>query len=187
MKKSLMLWFKQWCQKILKFQLLVSLMVSLLMIASPLAVAIDKPGAAPANAATYNIANGAGKTSFVISTPSGKSEMQLAKHLQKIGATLYGAYWCPHCARQLELFGAEADPFINHVECAQDGKDPQIELCAQKLAAATQYLIQQQEMSPEQRAGFPTWELKGKFLVGTQSLESLAKASDYRGPQEFQS
>jgi hypothetical protein len=181
-----MLCFKQWCQRILRVQLCIAVIASVWIIASPLGVAMNQSVAVLANAATYNIVNSAGKTSFVISTPSGTSEMRLAKHLQKIGATLYGAYWCPHCARQLELFGASADPLINHVECAKDGRDPQPELCAQKLAAATRYLIQQREFSPEQRAGFPTWELNGQFLVGTQSLESLAKASNYRGPQKFQ-
>ena len=33
--------------------------------------------------------------------------------------------------------------------------------------------------------GFPTWEVKGEFLSGTQTLETLALASGYEGPKDF--
>ena len=34
---------------------------------------------------------------------------------------MYGAYWCPHCAHQKELFGAEAWSLIPYVECSLKG------------------------------------------------------------------
>jgi len=34
--------------------------------------------------------------------------------------------------------------------------------------------------------GFPTWEIKGQFYSGTQSLEKLADVSGYTGPRNFQ-
>lgn len=32
-----------------------------------------------------------------VTTTSGESERALAQHLNEVGATMYGAYWCPHC------------------------------------------------------------------------------------------
>jgi uncharacterized membrane protein/glutaredoxin len=133
----------------------------------------------------YNIVNGAGEVKFVVTAPSGESELALAKHLKEVGATMYGANWCPHCARQKEAFGVAAAPLINYVECSPDGKDPQVELCIQKLDAATKQLIQEKKILADQKAGYPTWEVKGKFLNGGQSLQELAKASDYKGPVNF--
>lgn len=47
--------------------------------------------------------------------------IELAKALQAKGITMYGAYWCPHCSRQKELFGAEAWSQMNYVECSPKG------------------------------------------------------------------
>jgi len=41
---------------------------------------------------------------------------KLAKFLSEKGAVLYGAYWCPHCQEQKELFG-QAFKYIDYVEC----------------------------------------------------------------------
>ncbi|NEO22297.1 MAG: hypothetical protein F6K57_24065, partial [Moorea sp. SIO4A5] len=35
-------------------------------------------------------------------TPSATS---LSDHLNKIGAKMYGAYWCPYCTKQKQMFG----------------------------------------------------------------------------------
>ena len=43
--------------------------------------------------------------------------IELAKYLQSSGAIMYGAFWCPHCSRQKELFGKEAWKYISYVEC----------------------------------------------------------------------
>lgn len=43
-----------------------------------------------------------------------------AKCLGDKGVKMYGAYWCPHCAEQKELFG-EALPFVPYVECGVYG------------------------------------------------------------------
>ncbi len=91
----------------------------------------------------------------------------LADHLKKIGAKMYGAYWCPHCAHQKEMFGA-AFRSINYIECDPQGKNAKPKLC-----------------SAAKITGYPTWEVNGKQLVGVQSLEDLAKASNYKGPNSF--
>ncbi|MFM7713642.1 MAG: hypothetical protein ACKO7A_13315, partial [Microcystis sp.] len=43
-----------------------------------------------------------------VTTVSGEAEIALAKHLKAIGAKEYGAFWCPHCYDQKQLFGKEA-------------------------------------------------------------------------------
>jgi uncharacterized membrane protein/glutaredoxin len=105
-----------------------------------------------------------------VTTTSGPSEIQLAEHLAESGAAMYGAYWCPHCHDQKQLFGREAAKIIPYVECATDGQNPQTALCQAK----------------EGVTGFPTWEIDGQFYGGTQALGALATASGYTGPQDFQ-
>ena len=39
-----------------------------------------------------------------------------AKCLTEKGFKEYGAYWCPHCARQKELFGDDISN-VNYFEC----------------------------------------------------------------------
>lgn len=118
-----------------------------------------------------------GQTGPSIANTSGQAELALAKHLKQVGAKMYGAYWCPHCNDQKELFGKEAFSSIDYVECAPDGKNSRTALC--------------QQMGPEiekktgKSFGFPTWEINGQFYSGTQTLEELATASGYTGPRNF--
>jgi glutaredoxin len=111
----------------------------------------------------------AGEAGPPITTASGPAEIALAKHLKASGALMYGAWWCPHCHDQKQLFGAEATEVLPTVECAEDGQNPQTELCRSK---------------PEIK-GFPTWEINGEYYAGTQSLERLAELSGYSGPKDF--
>ena len=108
-------------------------------------------------------------TGPAVTTPSGEAEIALAKHLKKVDAKMYGAYWCPHCHDQKQLFGKEAYGDMPYVECAEDGKNSQTAAC---------------QAIPEIK-GFPTWEVNGQFLEGTQSLQALAEASGYKGPMDF--
>jgi len=100
---------------------------------------------------------------------SGPSEIELARHLKKVGAKMYGAYWCSHCYSQKELFGKEAFSDINYIECAPDGKNSQTNLCVKADIR-----------------GYPTWEVNGKKLEsGTKTLEELADSSGYKGSLNF--
>lgn len=103
-----------------------------------------------------------------VRTTSGTAEIALARHLRAIGAKMYGAYWCPHCHEQMNLFGEAAARQLAYIECAEDGKNSQMELCRRTGIQA-----------------FPTWKIRGKTYEGTQSLADLAKASGYRGAQNF--
>jgi hypothetical protein len=44
----------------------------------------------------------------------------LAQCLTARQAKMYGAYWCPHCADQKQVFGA-AFPYISYIECGVPG------------------------------------------------------------------
>ncbi len=119
-----------------------------------------------------------GKVAFSYPTQSGDAEAQLAKHLQSTGAVMYGAYWCPHCCEQKLLFGrAAVKASLPYTECDTKGPNAKPELCQAEFAQA--------EAQTKQRAGFPTWKINGKYLLGPQKLQTLAEASGYKGPQDF--
>ncbi|WP_051020959.1 hypothetical protein [Synechococcus sp. PCC 6312] len=88
----------------------------------------------------------------------------LVKHLNKIGAKMYGAYWCKFCKQQKEILGTAAKQ-VNYIECDPAGQNPQPALC-QKA----------------QIKGYPTWEINGKLYPGMLTLQQLAQLSGYKGP-----
>ena len=85
----------------------------------------------------------------------------LAKHLTNIGSTMYGAYWCPYCTEQKNLFGKDF-VHINYVECDPKGSNPNPALCKEKNIT-----------------GYPTWEINGKMHQGVYSLEQLSSLSGF--------
>ena len=107
-------------------------------------------------------------TGWEITTTSGPAEIALAEHLTEIGAKEYGAYWCPHCYDQKQLFGKEAFAKVPYIECAPEGANGQPDVCA---AAGLE--------------GFPTWDINGERYSGTQSLQRLAELSGYQGSTDF--
>ncbi len=98
-----------------------------------------------------------------VTTTSSANAIGLAKHLHKIGAKVYTAFWCPHCHNQKERFGEEAVKQLEVIECDSRGVKPQRQLCIDKKIR-----------------GFPTWEIDGKLYAGDRSLENLAELSKYR-------
>jgi uncharacterized membrane protein/glutaredoxin len=103
-----------------------------------------------------------------ITTTSGPAEIEFAQYLAQSGVAMYGAYWCPHCHDQKQLFGKEAFKLINYVECDPEGLKSQADLCKSKG-------IQ----------GYPTWEIKGNLVAGQKTLEELADATGYSGSRNF--
>ena len=89
----------------------------------------------------------------------------LAKHLTNIGAIMYGAYWCPYCSQQKNLFGTDFI-HINYVECDPKGTNPNPNLCKSKNITA-----------------YPTWEINGKMHQGVHSIEQLTTLSGYTNKQ----
>jgi uncharacterized membrane protein/glutaredoxin len=103
-----------------------------------------------------------------VTSTSGPSEIALAQYLTQIGAKMYGAYWCPHCHEQKELFGKEAVAQMPYVECDPGGANAQPAVC------------QAQGVK-----GYPTWKIKDQTVSGVQTLQQLADMSGYSGPRDF--
>lgn len=78
--------------------------------------------------------------------------------ISESGAKFYGAFWCPHCQDQKEMFG-NSEKKLPYVECSTaDRKGTTID--CQKA----------------QIQSYPTWEFAdGSREVGTLSLEALAE------------
>ncbi len=123
-----------------------------------------------ANVNNSTTATGAnGQLTIEVTTQSGPAEIALAQHLVDTGAIFYGAWWCPHCHDQKQLFGKEAAHIMPYIECATPEGQEQTPECQE--AGIT---------------GYPTWEINGERLSGTQTLEKLSQLSGYTGPTTFQ-
>jgi uncharacterized membrane protein len=106
---------------------------------------------------------------WTITSQSGESELALTAHLQKIGAKMYGGWFCNHCFEQKQLLGREAvKASLPYIECHEQGANPQLETCQK-----------------EGIKGFPTWDIKGKKETGVLAPEKLAELSGYTGPKDF--
>ncbi len=94
--------------------------------------------------------------------PSTPEQKALSEHLRAKGAIFYGAWWCPACFQQKNLFGKEAGNTLPYVECDKSD-DGRARCMAAKIRA------------------FPTWELAGKERrEGVQTIEELKLWSGYR-------
>lgn len=82
--------------------------------------------------------------------------LALAKQMESLNTRMYGAYFCTHCYDQKQAFGKDAFSQISYVECTQDGKDSQLELCREKGIRSV-----------------PTWEINGKLFKGERSIHEL--------------
>jgi len=80
-----------------------------------------------------------------------------AKCLAAKQAKMYGAYWCPHCTEQKEIFESSFQ-FLPYVECGVPGSRDQAPACKD---AGIKH--------------FPTWQFaNGERVEGTQPLPALA-------------
>ena len=93
---------------------------------------------------------------------SSPQALELTQHLKAMGAKFYGAWTCPACFKQMNLFGKQAGADVTYVECRKPKQLPeQAEACN----------------AAEIRA-YPTWVLPdGRRKVGVQSLEALSRWS----------
>lgn len=104
---------------------------------------------------------------YAASTPvSGEQQYAqgLARHLTETGVKFYGAYWCPHCADQKQLFGAAAS-LLPYIECDPRSPEGMPQVCA--AAQVDKY---------------PTWDINGRRYEGVLSLEDLARLTGYALP-----
>jgi phage baseplate assembly protein gpV len=71
-------------------------------------------------------------------------------------AKMYGAYWCPHCAEQKEMFESSFR-YVPYVECGVQGSRDEAPACKE---AGIKH--------------FPTWQFAdGERREGTQALQAL--------------
>lgn len=116
----------------------------------------------------FPVTNREGETMYIpsrVKRQSTDQAVEFAKYLQSSGAVMYGAFWCPHCQRQKEMFGREAWDLVKYVEC--DGKG---------------YGANPPKCFAEGVDGFPSWKFKGgKTASGEMPLVELVKVSGYKG------
>ena len=91
----------------------------------------------------------------------------LAVHLRDSGARFYGAYWCPACQEQKELFEASAGR-LPYVECTPNGRK------GARNFACTANNIQD----------YPTWIINDRRHTGVIPVNELARLSGFRGPAD---
>ncbi|MBY6205839.1 vitamin K epoxide reductase family protein [Halomonas denitrificans] len=87
----------------------------------------------------------------------------LAEHLEATGAKYYGAFWCPNCQDQRDLFGRSADR-LPYVECSPSGR---------RGPVASECVF-------NDISGYPTWIIDGQRYPRVLSLDELARYSGYR-------
>lgn len=90
-------------------------------------------------------------------TPQDEAVIAFAQCLTDKGVKMYGAFWCPRCAEQEELFGRGWEN-ISYIECSPNGN---------RNAVA-------QECRDANIKGYPTWVFSDESrLSGVQRLEAL--------------
>jgi hypothetical protein len=88
-----------------------------------------------------------------------------AKCLTAKGTKMYGAWWCPHCADQKEMFGY-AFQYVNYTECSPEGQRVVKDVCKQAAVK-----------------NFPTWQFPdGSRMEGAQPLAVLGDKVGCRLP-----
>ncbi len=84
---------------------------------------------------------------------------QFAQCLSEKRITFYGAFWCPHCAAQKELFG-NSMKYVTYIECSTPD--------FQKTQICLDHNI----------TSYPTWIFSdGSRLTGVQPLQNLSQVT----------
>jgi len=90
----------------------------------------------------------------------------LAVHLKESGARFYGAYWCPTCQKQKDLFEASVER-LPYVECTPNGRRG----------------VRNFDCVANQVESYPTWVIGGQRYTGVMSVAQLAALSGYPPPR----
>ncbi len=82
----------------------------------------------------------------------------VAQCLTQKNVKFYGAFWCPHCQRQKQMFG-DAAQYLPYVECSTADGNGQTDICKAKKIQT-----------------YPTWEFPdGSRITGETDPAILAK------------
>ena len=88
-----------------------------------------------------------------------------AQCLKAKSARMYGAWWCPHCAEQKEMFGF-AFQYVDYVECSPLNQKTMNDVCKQAGIK-----------------GYPTWQFAdGSRVEGPQPLSALGAKTGCKLP-----
>ena len=88
-----------------------------------------------------------------------------AQCLSDAGAKFYGAYWCPHCKEQKELFDNSVK--LPYIECSTPNGKAQLQVCID-----------------ESIKGYPTWKFSnGDVIDKVMTLEELGEKTSCALPQ----
>jgi len=120
---------------------------------------------------TSSNSNANGNSNAVTNVPEGTYNA-FAQCLGEKGAKFYGAYWCPHCQSQKNMFGS-AKELLPYTECSDpNGKNSS---------------IVQQVCRDANIKSYPTWQFAdGTRVVGEQSLSTLAEKTGCQLPDTNQ-
>lgn len=90
-----------------------------------------------------------------------------SKCITENGATMYGTFWCPTCAKTKKMFGTSFQ-YIKYVECDPRGENEQSELCIQKGIDK-----------------YDTWEFTdGSRIISNPTFEQLSEKTGCPVPGE---
>lgn len=88
-----------------------------------------------------------------------------AQCINNSGAKFYGAFWCPHCKAQKEMFGSSVK-YLPYEECSTPDGSHQTQICIDKKVSS-----------------YPTWEFAdGSRLSGEIALSQLAEKTGCQLP-----
>ncbi len=92
---------------------------------------------------------------------------EFAKCITDSGAKFYGAFWCPHCADQKNIFG-KSSKLLPYTECSTPDGKLQLKICTDAKIES-----------------YPTWDFVGKERqLGVFSFEKLSEFTGCSLPKE---
>ena len=98
--------------------------------------------------------------------PASAAVQEFAQCINDSGTTYYGAFWCPNCQEQEELFGTAKDQ-LPYVECSNPDRSQTEECIVAGIEA------------------YPTWEFpNGERQTGMLPFEVLAARTGCPLPEE---
>ena len=138
--------------------------------AAPSAIAAPTAASAAGGVARASIGSGAmasDASNAAHRAPSNASLIEFSRCLAKKQVSMYGAYWCPHCAEQKEKFGP-AFKYVPYVECAVLGQPTNVQSDACRDMQIHRY---------------PTWIFPdGDRVEAIQTLEQLGQRTGCKLP-----
>ncbi len=102
----------------------------------------------------------------LLQPPENQELRALAEHLDATGAAYFGAFWCPNCQDQRELFGRSADR-LPYVECSPNGRGGIVAF----------------ECVSNDITAYPTWIIDGRRHQRVLSIDELKRLSGFKEPQ----